>query len=122
MRELGTVHEWFDFGLQLGLTHDELKSIESDYQFLNRRRAEVFGKWLEKNKGSWVEIVKALRCIKMERLAQVIAEKYGKSHSQYCLPCLYILYVYTPKEVPWEAVRMESSDVSGPDAVRITAL
>ena len=59
------------------------------------RKTEVFGKWLARKKGSWFEIVKALYSIEMERLAQHIAEKYGKSHAQYCLLCLYIYTLYT---------------------------
>ena len=76
------MHKWFEFGVQLGLTFDELKIIESDYHLVHKCRTEVFGKWLARKKGTWLEIVKALRCIEMERLAQEIAEIYGKSHAQ----------------------------------------
>ena len=90
LRELTGVIKWFEFGLELGLANDELKTIEIDYRFVYQCKTRVFGLWLEKKKGSWFEVVKALRGIKMEPLAQRIAGKYGEFHLLFNIGCCVI--------------------------------
>ena len=44
--ELKTVTDWHQLGINLGVTADELRRIERDYQGNDRRRAEMLDLWL----------------------------------------------------------------------------
>ena len=57
------VHQWFELGLALGLSHPTLKSITSDHKI------EMLAKWLKQVDGcrpSWNSLVEALRCPTVE--------------------------------------------------------
>ena len=75
--ELRKVIDWVPFGLNLGLTIDELKTIQKDYQDLEGRRTEMLYMWQKKVTPTWSAAVQALMEIGNKRLAFELAQKHG---------------------------------------------
>ena len=75
--ELCDVNDWILFGLYLGITLPELKTIEANYSTLQRRRIEMFEVWQNKVTPTWSAVVQALDEIGMRCLASEIAHKHG---------------------------------------------
>ena len=76
-KELHTIIDWVPFGLNLGLTIHELKTIEKDYQDLESRRIEMLYVWQKKVTPTWSAAVQALMEIGNKRLAFELAQKHG---------------------------------------------
>ena len=79
--ELCNVNDWILFGLYLGITLPELKTIEANYSTLQRRRIEMFEVWQNKATPTWSAVVQALDEIGMRCLASELAQKHGLLNS-----------------------------------------
>ena len=73
---------WFKLGIMLGLTVNQLKAIEYDYERygLERLRIEMFTKWLRvKVDASYPQLIKAFMDIEEVDIAsQVYQHAYGR--------------------------------------------
>ena len=95
--ELHDVTNWFCFGRYLGLKPDELKTIEENYQNLQRRRFEMLEEWQKKVIPTWSAVTQALMGIGRRRRAIELAQKHGwlnisimGYHSVWHFPPLYL--------------------------------
>ena len=80
--ELGHFSEWYDLGLNLGLSPKHLKVIERNYTMANDRLNEVLLEWLKKNYNlekhdlpSWSALVNAVEPIDCD-LALIIKKRH----------------------------------------------
>ena len=75
------VSNWDTLGTHLGLSQDEIKEIELDHQTTERRRVEMFDKWLkEEENPSWEKVIDALDCMSEKNLASQLRNKYLRPH------------------------------------------
>ena len=76
---LVSTSRWYELGLQLGLSDEQLEAIESENDRADYKR-KMFKKWLASSGSpSWSDVVKALRSIEFqeEHLAKNV-ESYIK--------------------------------------------
>ena len=73
--ELTEVVDWHQLGIQLGIPISELSKVEADYPKNERRKTETLSLWLWRTpNASWEHVVKALRQMGENRVAENIAE------------------------------------------------
>ena len=78
--ELNKVHEWFRFGLNLGVSASKLLEIQENKRgMVDKCRLQVLIEWENMEKPTWRKVVRALVAVGMTRLARELAEKYGKN-------------------------------------------
>ena len=79
VEELKDVTDWFNFGVHLGIPHEELMVIGKDYNMDTERcKLETLIVWGKRELCTWSKVIEALIRIEMFALAEKIAEKYGK--------------------------------------------
>ena len=72
---------WQQFGLYLGIKNDDLEAIDVDKRNVEEKLLALCYKWLQmKPRGTWKDIVRALKKIKALHLAESLEEKYIKHH------------------------------------------
>ena len=86
-REIGSLPDWIDVGLELGLTIDTLREIKKDEKSLGDCTREMLAAWLEQKDQveahggpTWRQLASALRVYKQKGLAKTLEKKYV-SHS-----------------------------------------
>ena len=80
---------WKLFGLFLGIPDDDLEAIDVDKRNVEDKLCALCYKWLQmKPRGTWNDIVKALKKIQRLELAERLEKKYIKHH----LPSSYTSY------------------------------
>ena len=80
-RELTDIsgQEWFDLGIQLGVTDASLRNIEANHKGdVQRCKTEMLRVWLQSDPtNSWKELATALERMGKKVLAQSLLEKYN---------------------------------------------
>ena len=86
-REIGSLPDWIDVGLELGLAYGTPREIMTDEKSLNDRTGEMLAAWLEQKdlveahgRPTWRQLARALRVYKHRQLAKCLEQKYV-SHS-----------------------------------------
>ena len=83
-------NKWFDLGLQLGLTDNDLKEIQQNYSAISDCRREMFSLWLNTFPGACRNhIIEGLKTISVGEI--LIAERYTLFISQSSL-CMCKLF------------------------------
>ena len=74
------VGDWYRLGLTLNLESDDLDIIEEDHRGEKRKQTrKMFQLWLETQPDpSYEQLIKALRKVGDERVANSLCSKYGK--------------------------------------------
>jgi len=73
--ELTEVVDWHQLGIQLGIPPHLLAEIQANHAQNQRRKTETFDLWLRRTpNASWEHVVKALRQIGENRVAENIAK------------------------------------------------
>ena len=68
--------EWYNVGLQLGVSEYELKNIEQDYPRLKDRKREMFSAWLRScSNTNYHNLIKALDAVGESKAVQQIRAK-----------------------------------------------
>jgi len=75
------VYEWFDLGLQLGLSDGVLHAIEHDYHRIGERKTEMISKWMKSAtlNPTWCSLANALHAIDMHAVAERISAEHRKT-------------------------------------------
>ena len=69
--------QWYNLGIRLGVQHDALDSIEARYSNPNRRKREMFKRWLEITPNpSWNTLLAALDEIGATEISECVREEY----------------------------------------------
>ena len=78
--ELKTVRKWFRFGIYLEVPEWKLLEIEENKRgVIDACRLQLFIAWGKRERRTWRKVVSALRAVGRTRLAEDLAEKYGKN-------------------------------------------
>ena len=65
--------EWFHFGLKLGMSYNDLKTIETNYpRDAQRCLTECLAKWLQSGKATYTGLVDALKNMRENAVANNI--------------------------------------------------
>ena len=72
------VYDWFELGLQLGLSDGVLHAIEHDCHRIGERKREMVSKWMNSAtlNPTWCSLANALHAVDMN----VVAEKISVEH------------------------------------------
>ena len=69
--------QWYSLGVRLGVQHDVLDSIEANYSNPNRRKRQMFKRWLEISPNpSWNTLLAALDEIGATEISECVREEY----------------------------------------------
>ena len=86
--KLTDVDQWFSLGIQLSVPIADLKKIDVNYSYLDRKKAEMLFKWQRLGKGvSWLSLIRALNGIEEIGLARTLASQLGKQSVSQSLTC-----------------------------------
>ena len=82
IEELQTIRtKWQLFGVFLGVPKDELDAIDENKRNVEDKLYALFCKWTEiQPRGTWQDIMKALKKIKRLDVAEILEKKYIKHH------------------------------------------
>ena len=69
-----TTPEWYSLGLRLRISHDDLRTIETDYNKVDRCLTECLGKWLSTGKATYAGLAEALEKMGEHAAADHISE------------------------------------------------
>ena len=79
IEELKIVTDWFNFGIYLGIPHEELMVVGKDYNIMGTERCklETLIIWMKRESPTWSKVIQALVGIEMFALAEKIAKNHG---------------------------------------------
>ena len=82
-REIGSLPDWIDVGLELGLTIDTLREIKKNEKSLSDCTMEMLAAWLKQKDQvevhggpTWQQLASALRVYKHKELAKRLERKH----------------------------------------------
>ncbi len=77
-KELKGVNEWEELGINLkDMNYDIIKEIKEDERTLEKRKMELFSRWLKHcPKASWEDVVAALESMNENTIAKQVSDKY----------------------------------------------
>ena len=95
-REIVEVTEWYSLGHEIGIPKHELNIIRDDHKYVEPCRRQMLITWEKREEPSWSKLVLALKNIGYLKLANKIAQRYGKYNKNYCSNniSLYIKFCY----------------------------
>ena len=77
-REINVSVNWDTLGTHLGLSQGEIRQIERDHHTTERRRVEMFDRWLRKEENpSWEKIIAALENMSEKSISSQLRKKYA---------------------------------------------
>ena len=75
--ELKTVNDWYTLGIYLGLSIPILKKVKEDNTTADTRLSDMLHRWLQSDsRGTWEDVVSALRKMDENCVADHIKETY----------------------------------------------
>ena len=74
------MHEWFELGLELGLSVGLLRTIEHHYHRIGEGKREMVLKWMNSAalNPTWCSLVNALHAVDMHAVAEKISVEHCK--------------------------------------------
>ena len=76
-------HNWDELGLELGLKQSQLDATDSDKRTTDQKRRDVIMKWFKNSvPPCWEDVVRALKKMNENNLANKIAQRYGINYEQ----------------------------------------
>ena len=69
-----TTPKWYSLGLQLRISHDDLRTIEADFRNVDRCLTKCIVKWLKTGKATYTELAEALGKMGEDAAAYHISE------------------------------------------------
>ena len=79
-------HKWYAIGLELEYSETELSAIMKEYPSMTQRLSELCRRWSSQENASWLHVVKMLRSLGEEELANSL-------NHEHCLESISITWI-----------------------------